>query len=174
MPLLRRTALRAQGAGWPLYVTLPPEGQAHPRAAALEGLPVVRVPVADAPEGMNASLRAGLAALPADTQAVMVVLADMPDLTVDDFKTVAEAVDLGSNFRIWRAVTESGQPGHPIVFHADLIPALMALRGDVGGNAVVAAHTPVTWHVPLTGNHARTDLDTPQAWARWRARDGAT
>jgi CTP:molybdopterin cytidylyltransferase MocA len=168
MPLLRRTVLRALEAGCDVSVALPEAP--HPRHDALADLPVRRVPVPAATEGMNASLRAGLAALPPQTEAVMVMLADMPDITTQDMKDVLQAVDLISDTLIWRATTQSGDAGHPIVFRATLIPALIALNGDAGGSAVVKANRAHTLHVPLPGTHARTDLDTPQAWADWRAR----
>jgi len=167
MPLLRRQSLRALETGCPVLVALPPPP--HPRYAAVAGLGVTLVPVPDAAEGMNASLRAGLRAVPAQAQAVMVLLADMPDLTTDDINTVLQAVDLKSDIRIWRAVTQSGAAGHPTVFHNDLLPALIALRGDIGGRDVAQAYCHRTRLIPLPGAHARTDLDTPQDWAAWRA-----
>jgi CTP:molybdopterin cytidylyltransferase MocA len=150
-----------------VLVALPPPP--HPRYDALAGLDVQTVPVPDAAEGMNASLRAGLRAVPQDAAAVMVLLADMPDVTTDDIKTVLQAVDLVTDIRIWRAVTQSGDAGHPTVFHAALLPELMRLHGDSGGRTVAQAHHDRTLHIPLPAGHARTDLDTPQDWADWRA-----
>jgi molybdenum cofactor cytidylyltransferase len=167
MPLLRRQTLRACATGCCVLVALPPAP--HPRYDALKGVRAKLVPVPDAAEGMNASLRAGLAALPKGVQAVMVMLGDMPELTTEDLCTVRAAVDPGSDTLIWRAVTQSGAAGHPTVFHAQLLPELMRLTGDGGGRAVVQAHTDRTMHIPLPADHARTDLDTPADWAAWRA-----
>jgi len=96
----------------------------------------------------------------------------MPDLTTADLNTVLQAVDPRSDARIWRAVTQSGAAGHPTVFHADLLPELLALRGDTGGRAVAQAYRAQTRLIPLPAEHARTDLDTPQDWAAWRAAQG--
>lgn len=164
--LLRRQVLRAQATGAPVLVTLP--DAPHRRYGVLAGLDLHTVPVPHAAEGMNASLRAGLSALPKNAAGVMVVLADMPEITVDDLKTVLQAVDFKSENLIWRATTARAEPGHPIVFHRSLLPELMALHGDQGGSAVVKAHQNRTVFVPLPGAHARTDLDTPEAWAAWR------
>ena len=172
MPLLRRTILRAQATGSEVFVTLPVHP--HPRYGALEGLDITVVPVPDAADGMNASLRTGLAAIGADTQAVMVMLADMPNLTTCDIQTVLDAVDLSTKTRIWRATTQDGLAGHPIVFHHVTLQALTALEGDQGGSAVVKANTDRTALIPLPENHARTDLDTPEAWALWRQKNPAT
>ncbi|WP_299416797.1 nucleotidyltransferase family protein [uncultured Sulfitobacter sp.] len=166
-PLLRRQTLRALGLGCEVLVALP--SAPHPRYDALAGLDVVVVPVADAAEGMNASLRAGLAALPAQTKAVMLLLADMPDLTQDDLQTVLQAVDVKTDTLIWRATTSGGAMGHPVVFRASLFDDLKSLSGDSGASDVVKTYAMQTQLVALPANHARTDLDTPEAWENWRA-----
>ncbi|MEY8838401.1 NTP transferase domain-containing protein [Cribrihabitans sp. XS_ASV171] len=165
VPLLRRAALIALGAG-PVRVAVPP--LPHPRYAALAGLEVGIVPVPDADEGMNASLRRAIADLPRDTQAAMVLLADLPDLTTEDLTTVMHAVDPGSATRIWRGATEEGAPGHPVVFHSALFPELLALEGDSGAQSVVTRNADAMQLINLPGQRARLDLDTPEAWANWR------
>lgn len=166
VPLLRRQVKRALDTGLDVYVTLPPPP--HLRYAALDGLDVTLVPVPDAIEGMNASLRTGLGAVEDGFDAVMVMLGDMPDITTDDINTVLHKIDLNTKTLIWRASTHDGAAGHPIVFRKDLLPSLIALKGDKGGSTVVKANATHTTHIVLPSNHARTDLDTPEAWAAWR------
>jgi len=164
-PLLRRQARLAQGIG-PVIVALPPAP--HPRYTALSGLDVTALPIAEAAEGMGASLRAAFAALPAQTPAAMVMLADMPELQAEDLARLAEAVDTDSDTLIWRAATSGGAPGHPIVFAAALFELLKQLTGDDGGRAVVQRAADRVYMVPLPGDRARLDLDTPEDWAAWR------
>lgn len=168
MALLRRMVLRAQATGRQVTVALP--AAPHPRYAALEGLDIKHISVPDAARGMNTSLRAGLVALHGEVQAVMILLADMPDLTTEDMNAVLTAVDLSTDTRIWRATTQAGAAGHPILFHHALFAALIALDGDQGGAAVVKANAAQTLLIPLPENHARTDLDTPEEWDAWRKR----
>ena len=168
LPLIRRQATIARAVtDGPVLVALPPPP--HPRHAALEGLRVTPVPVPDAAEGMNASLRTAFTALPAGAPAAMLLLADLPELTADDLRTVAQAVDLKSDTLIWRGATENLRPGHPIVFAARLFPAFAALRGDSGGREVVALAEDRVKLIALPGQRARRDLDTPEDWAAWRA-----
>ncbi|MEP1767525.1 MAG: nucleotidyltransferase family protein [Sulfitobacter sp.] len=167
VPLLRRQVLRALATGADVYVALP--CAPHPRYDALEGLEVAKIAVADADEGMNASLRAGIAGLPQNTPAAMVLLADMPDITESDLNTVLQSVDLNSEKTIWRATTSSGDAGHPIVFRNQLFAGFMRLKGDQGGSVLVKENRATTQFIALPQNHARTDLDTPEAWANWRA-----
>lgn len=166
-PLVARAARIALATGAQVFVTLPPAP--HPRHGALQGLPVHIVPVPDAAEGMGASIRTGIAALPAHSPAVMVLLADLADLTTEDLRTVLNAVEPVDGAKIWRGATDAGQPGHPIVFAAPLFPDLARLGGDEGGRSVVAAAGTAVRKVPLPGQHALADLDTPEAWSAWRA-----
>ncbi|WP_300057969.1 nucleotidyltransferase family protein [uncultured Roseobacter sp.] len=169
VPLLRRQAeLACAVTSGPILVALPPAP--HPRYQCLDALAVNRVPVPDAQEGMNASLRTAFAAVPPDAPAAMLVLADLPELMEGDLRKVLQAVDLKSESMIWRGTTEDGQPGHPIVFSAALFPAFATLSGDGGGRDVVALAGDRIVCVPLPGGRARCDLDTPEEWAAWRAR----
>jgi len=91
-PLLRLMAERALAAGiGPLLVALPPPP--HPRHAALAGLELKTIDIPDAAEGLSASLRRGIGSLPPAARAVMILLADLPDLTAEDLKTVAQSFD---------------------------------------------------------------------------------
>lgn len=168
VPLLRKQAEMACAVTTgPVLVALPPPP--HPRYQCLDALAVNRVPVRDASEGMNASLRTAFAALPEGVPAAMLLLADLPELTCDDLNSVLQAVDLKSQNLVWRGMTQDGRPGHPIVFAAALFPAFASLTGDSGGREVVAQASDRTVFVPLPGDRARRDLDTPEDWAAWRA-----
>ena len=168
-PLILRQVTRARAATTgPVIVTLPPAP--HPRYEALADLSVDKVAVPDAALGMSASLKRGLEAMPSDAPAAMVLLADLPELTTGDMMRVLAAVDLGSPTRIWRATTEAGTPGHPIVFSSDLFDALKALSGDTGGAEVIKSHRNSTEFVTLPADRALLDLDTPEDWAAWQER----
>ena len=166
-PLIAHAARIALASGCPVSVTL---DAAQPgRAAALAGLPVRQIPVPNPAAGMTASLQAGLAALP-PTAAVMVLLADMPDVTLQDLTRMLSlhASDPGL---ILRGADARGAPGHPVLFPAWLRPEVMALQGDPGPREVIRLHKDRLQLVPL-GSGATTDLDTPEDWAAWRARQG--
>lgn len=170
-PLLRRQVETAQAAtSGAVLVALPP--RPHPRYDVLRGLDIVAVPVAEAAEGMNASLRTAFAVLPRGAPAAMLLLGDLPDLTENDLRTVMQAVDPASDILVWRGMTAGGEPGHPVVFAAPLFAHFASLRGDGGGREVVAMAGDKVRLVALPGQHARNDLDTPEDWAAWRAAAG--
>lgn len=163
-PILEAAIQRATAVSDRVFVCLP--GPTHPRAQLLQGASAIWV--ADAEEGMGASIRTGVNALP-DATDLMILPADMPDLTLDDLATVWAAHKDGA---ITRGATADGRPGHPVIFPQELLRELLELRGDQGARQVIVRHRQRLHLVPLPAEHALTDLDTPEAWAAWRARQG--
>ncbi|MBY6138140.1 nucleotidyltransferase family protein [Leisingera daeponensis] len=161
LPLLSLMCRRAALTGLPVYITLP--GLSHPRATATGD--AIQVPVPDAAEGMAASIRRGTAALPEGTEAVMILPADMPEITAQDMLQLAAQFH-GPDSPILRATAVDGTPGHPVLFPQRCFAALKSLGGDQGARSILTAETVRT--VPLPGRHALTDLDTPEDWAAWR------
>ncbi|MDH5799009.1 MAG: nucleotidyltransferase family protein, partial [Paracoccaceae bacterium] len=159
-PLLRRQAIRALATGNPVIVTLPPDRPL--RAQAIDGLPLIVVEVANAKLGMGHSLAAGVSALPADAAGVLVLPADMPDISTDDIAACLAAFSENPN-KILRATNAVGAPGHPVIFPARLFSALNGLSGDEGARAVLKQEDVRPHAIP--GQHALTDLDTPEDWA---------
>ena len=168
-PVLALLALRALAAGAPVLVTLPPG--AADRAAALAGLALTRQEVPDATEGMAASLRAGAAAAQAGGHSALMVLpADMPEIETADIAGMLAAFDAAPLPRpILRATTADGRPGHPVILPARMFDDLGVVAGDSGGRAVLRANAAEIKDHALPGTRAVTDLDTPEAWAAWRA-----
>jgi CTP:molybdopterin cytidylyltransferase MocA len=164
-PLLAHSARVALATGCRVTVTLPPDRPG--RLVAIQGLAVTPVIVPDAAQGMAASLIAGLRALPAAAP-VLMVLADLPDLTTKDLQACL-AVWAKDPRAIPRGAAADGTPGHPVGFPPDLQAELLALTGDTGARAVLARHADRLHLVRLPGTHATTDLDTPEEWATWRA-----
>ena len=114
------------------------------------------------------SLRTGLGAMPDGP--VMILLADLPEITSQDLATLVAASREAPD-RICRAASASGVPGHPVVFPARHRTALLAGRGDHGARDLLRAEARQVILVPLPGDHATTDLDTPEDWAGWRSRN---
>lgn len=168
-PLLARQVRMALASGAGVLVTLPPGDTA--RRAVLE--PSDRLTVQDIPqaaEGIAASLRAGARwAQERGATGLMVLLADLPDLQQDDLAQMLAAFSRQPE-RAIRAVDGAGRPGHPVIFPARLFPALTQVTGDRGARAVLTQEEVTA--LPLPENRATTDLDTPEAWAAWRARTG--
>ncbi|WP_425100644.1 nucleotidyltransferase family protein [Tropicibacter sp. S64] len=166
MPLLRRQASRALFTGCHVTVTVPDHD--HPRCKALAGLPVQLVAVPDAADGMSASIRRGVAMLPKGMTAVMILPGDMPDLEVPDLLKLIHGFRAVPHPMLQQACGADGTPGHPVLFPADCFMGLTRLTGDQGAREIVKANAHRLARIPLEGDRALTDLDTPEAWEKWR------
>lgn len=89
---------------------------------------------ADHAEGMGATLRRGVAALPGDCAGVFVFLGDMPLIPHAVPAMLARRLSAGA-----AAVAPfcEGQRGHPVLFTAELFPALRGASGDEGARTVL-------------------------------------
>jgi len=112
----------------------------------------------DHPEGMGASLRAGIAALAEDCEGVFVFLGDMPVIPASVAPRLARALGSGA---LAAAPTFNGRRGHPVLFGAALFPALARARGDAGARAVLADLGPRLALVDVADPGVLTDVDTP-------------
>jgi CTP:molybdopterin cytidylyltransferase MocA len=125
------------------------------RASVAAGVARAEVVVADDWEdGLSASLRAGLAAVGEEVDAVAVLLGDNPLL---DAATIGRVVRARGAAAAARAV-HAGRPGHPVVLGRALFPALRALRGDEGAGRLLRAVDVVTVDC---SSACVADVDTP-------------
>ena len=166
-PCLQVMAKRALATGQPVLVTMPSLN--HPRAACLTGLELSVIEVPNADLGMSHSLQRGVAALPNNAKAVMILPADMPDITTDDMNEMLDAFVV-TNATAMRATTQDGATGHPTLVGMNLFEQFQKLTGDKGANAILSALGDSLMLHALKGDRARIDLDTPEDWSTWRAR----
>lgn len=165
MPCLTALTQRALSTWMDVIAVIP--DMTHPRAQAARGARLVPSP--DAHLGMAHSLRAGINAVPDSSDAAMILPGDMPDVSTADMAALIETFENG-DATIVQAATEQGTPGHPVIFDRSLFEEFDALTGDRGAAELIMRHRPDHRLVPLAGQHARLDLDTPEDWAAWRAR----
>ena len=166
-PLLQRQTEAALASGCPVMVALP---LASPREAALDGLNVTLIKVRDAQEGMGATLRTAalFAARHAPDRPMMVLLPDVPGIGPFDIKSVVSRFEAEGGDTVVRATDATGRPGTPLIVPAQLLERFTELKGDDGGKGALVGEKVVT--MPLSGDRATFDLDTPEDWAKWRAR----
>ncbi len=132
--------------------------------AALEGRAVTVVHAADHAEGLSASLKAGLRALPADGGAFVVLLGDMPrvDAALVDRLIGAYAP---ANGRTICVPTVDGRRGNPVLWDRRYVPEMLTLSGDQGARGLLAKHSDAVVEVPMPDDAALLDVDTPEALA---------
>ena len=133
--------------------------------AALAGRPVRFVHAADWDTGLSASLRAGIAAVPADARAAIVCLGDMPLVTARVLDRLAAAYDPDEG-RLIAAPTHGGELGNPVLWDRRFFPAMMALTGDRGARALLDLHAEDVATVPMDDDAVLRDVDTTEQLAR--------
>lgn len=163
-PILRQIAAGAVATGCPVYATLPVDNPE--RLRSLSGLALTQIEVENADAGMSVSLRTGLSIIPRNAEGVMILLADMPDITMRDMQLLIDTFEESSQDQVVRAVDPEGKLGHPVIIPARLLSEMMQQQGDQGGAKLLASEDAIT--VELPDQHATLDLDTPEDWIAWR------
>lgn len=118
--------------------------------------------------GLGSSLACGVRALPGAIDGVLLLLGDMPRVTVASVARLLachEALDAQAIV----APSYAGQRGHPVLFGAGHFPALAALHGDEGARALLREHPVTTVEVDDAG--VLLDIDTPADLAAARRGD---
>ncbi|PKU22633.1 nucleotidyltransferase family protein [Telmatospirillum siberiense] len=144
----------------------------HPEAvhAALSGRPLSWVHNPLFEQGLSSSLKAGLAALPDDIDAVLVCLGDMPKVDALHMRAIAEAFDPGAGHTICVPVF-GGKRGNPALFGRRHFAEMMTLEGDRGARSLMDKHAGCVRLVELPDDAVLEDVDTPDAFARLVAHD---
>jgi molybdenum cofactor cytidylyltransferase len=160
-PVVRRT-VRAMLASEAASVTVVTGHMAEDVRAALKGL---KVTFADSPNyrnGLSASLKSGLAALPRNIDGVLVALGDMPGVTGGDIDRLIAGLAPKEGRSIVVPVA-SGKRGNPVLFAAHLIGELAEVEGDAGAKHVIGRHSDEVAEVEIGSDRIFADVDTPEA-----------
>jgi CTP:molybdopterin cytidylyltransferase MocA len=149
--------LRAAGCA-PVVVVVGAEAERAAALATEAGADLV-VDAVDWASGQSASLRAGLAALPATgAEVACILLVDLPDVDAEVVAAVLAAAGDGPS-ALARAAYR-GVPGHPVVIGRDHWEAIAAdASGDKGARDYLATHA----HTVVEVGHLASgrDVDTP-------------
>ncbi len=160
-PLVRHVAEAALAAGLsPLIVVT---GHAQDAVSeALHSLAFTAVHNAAYASGMASSLKAGLAAVPADAPAAIVLLGDMPLVSAALIAQLTEAFEQRPRALAVVPVHE-GVRGNPVLLSRALFAQIMELTGDAGARQVLRGRDADIIEIAVNEPAARIDIDTPDA-----------
>lgn len=162
--LLQRALDTACAVTPQVAIALGPDGDALWRSLRLPGdARVVRIDVADADEGLSASLRAAVARVEADpsVERLLVLLTDQYAVDAEWLRALLALAQRHPGRMI--ASRCDGLRGVPAVFPRRAFAALAALRGDQGARALLRAETdPVDHAAPHPPGDVDTVADLPQ------------
>jgi len=135
---------------------------------ALAGLPVELAHNPDFADGLGTSVRAGIAAVPADADGAIVCLGDMPQVDAGLIDRLIAAFDPDQGALVVMPTFE-GRRGNPVLWSRRFFPDLTAIEGDVGARHLIGRYSEAVVEVPLEGKAALVDVDTPEALVGVRA-----
>ena len=167
--LVRQAARRALAAGLdPVVVVLGYDSEIV--ALELEGLPLRIVVNPDHAEGMHTSRGAGLAAVPSEAGAAVVLLADMPFVTEQMIAALvaryrdSDALLVTSNY--------AGEIAPPNLYDRELFAEIACQQGEGRAEQIARRHAvealAVVWPAAALG-----DLDLPEDYERASAASAA-
>jgi molybdenum cofactor cytidylyltransferase len=135
---------------------------------ALAGLPVRLVDNPDFAQGLGTSLKAGIAAVPAEADGAIVCLGDMPRVDAGLLDRLIAAFDPDRGALVV-VPTFEGKRGNPVLWSRRFFPDLLAIEGDVGARHLIGRFGEAVVEVPVEGKAAFADVDTPEALIGIRA-----
>lgn len=113
-------------------------------------------------DGMLSSVRLGVCALPAGTEAFFLWPVDHP---------LVRAATVGAMTQAWRSrgapvvvPVHRGRRGHPVLFDASTMPEILSAPDDAGARHVVAAHRHDRIELEVADGGVVADIDTPEAY----------
>ena len=124
-------------------------------------------------DGLSTSLKAGLAALPSGVDGALICLGDMPQVSAEMIDRLIAAFDPDRSALIV-VPTFEGKRGNPVLWSRRFFHELGALEGDVGARHLIGQFPDAVVEVPVTGQGAFFDIDTPEALEAAKATIRAT
>ena len=129
---------------------------------ALAGRPVLFAHAEDYAEGLSASLKAGLRAVPPEAEGILVCLGDMPLVTGPTLDRLIGAFDPEEG----RAVVQPtfrGKQGNPMLWSREFLEEMLAISGDIGARHLAAKHADRLVEVEMADDAVLRDFDTTDA-----------
>jgi len=135
---------------------------------ALKGLPVRLVHNPNFSEGLGTSLKAGITCVPQEADAAIICLADMPQVDAALIDRLIAAFDPERGALVV-VPSIDGRRGNPVVWSRRFFHDLMSIQGDVGARHLISNYAEAVVEVPVSGDAALTDVDTPESLSAVKA-----
>jgi molybdenum cofactor cytidylyltransferase len=119
------------------------------------GCEIVHAPYVE--QGMGVSLATGVRATP-NASGWIVALADMPFIASHSHLAVLSQLRAGASLA---ATQYAGRRGHPVGFSKQWFSQLAAMRGDLGGKAILEAYPEQVVLCPVDDCGVVWDIDQP-------------
>ncbi len=138
--------------------------QAADVRAALAGHEIMVVDNPDHAEGISASLKQGLRALPRGVDGAIICLGDMPRVSAGQIDRLIAAFNPVEGRAIC-VPTFNGKRGNPVLFARRFFEEMEAVSGDVGARHLIGEAPDLVCEVEMDDRGVLLDIDTPEALA---------
>jgi molybdenum cofactor cytidylyltransferase len=129
---------------------------------ALAGRPVLFAFAENYADGLSASLKAGLAAVPPEAEGIMVCLGDMPLVSSAMLDRLMQAFDPEEGRAIVQP-TFRGKQGNPMLWAREFLPQMLGITGDIGARHLAAQHAERMVEVEMASDAVLRDFDTTES-----------
>ncbi|MGB0554368.1 MAG: NTP transferase domain-containing protein [Alphaproteobacteria bacterium] len=115
--------------------------------------------------GLSTSLKRGLSVMPADVDAALICLGDMPRISSVEIERLIAAFAPNEGHVIC-VPTHNGKRGNPVLLGRRFFAEIQDIGGDVGAKYLIGAYPKLVQEVEMADNAVLLDIDTPEALAR--------
>jgi molybdenum cofactor cytidylyltransferase len=129
---------------------------------ALAGRPVLFAHAENYADGLSASLKAGLGAVPPEAEGIMVCLGDMPLVSAAMLDRLLQAFDPEEGRAIVQP-TFRGKQGNPMLWAREFLPQMLGITGDIGARHLAAQHAERMVEVEMASDAVLRDFDTTES-----------
>jgi len=121
-------------------------------------------------DGISSSIISGLSEVEDEYDHCMIILADMPHITVNTINRLlnqylASRLPLGS-------IKIQNRRSHPVIFGRKLYPDILKLRGDLGARDLFIKYRDDVCLVEPEENYSDMDIDTPDDYLEFKKKIG--
>jgi molybdenum cofactor cytidylyltransferase len=117
---------------------------------------------------MLASIRCGLAVMPAACRGVLVALGDQPAITAELVDAMIECFSTGDRGIV--VPVHAGRRGHPLLLDGRYRSEILTGYDQIGLRGLLAAHADDVFDLPVSNPAVLSDMDNPDDYQRELAR----
>jgi molybdenum cofactor cytidylyltransferase len=139
---------------------------------SLPALPIKIVTNSDYKQGMASSLKRGLLALDAQSEAFLVCLADQPGIGPEIINTLIREFQQADHKRGIVRPVYRGLQGHPVLIGAQYLQEALHQQGDVGARQILMNHPGDILDIAVEEDAVLKDIDTPEEYQQYSKQTG--
>ena len=158
MPMVVRTVQAALAATARPVIVVTGHDAANVKRS-LSGFGVTCVHADDFADGMSASLRRGVAALPKNCEGALICLGDMPWVSFETLDRLVAAFRTAPSAAV--VPVYKGRRGNPVLLGPTLFPEIARLSGDRGARDLLKAHAGAVREIQVEDPAVLRDRDRP-------------